>query len=446
MKSSAKDFAMIMCAAIAVILLAAAPMHMGMSEKLRGENEWSTYRNNEHHTSLSDMQLEGNSANLLWKFKAQDGVVSSISIGNNGTLYFGSWDKNFYAVSPDGALKWKIYLGDSVVSSPAIGSDGTIYVGAYKYLYALNGNGVIRWKVQIGDDVLSSPAIGKDGTIYIGANSYKIGTSKGWLCAIDTNGTVKWKFNMKGNPDWSSPAIGDDGTIYIGTDYGILYAINPDGSEKWEFRAGDYISASPTIGEDGTIYIPCDNSVYALNKDGKVKWKFTPKDSALMDSDISLYKNGNLYGIYETSPDKEGNTTYYLFSLSPKGQLLWRFAGKGEGSSSSISNDGTIVFGDSNGIVHAVKDGSELWNYTVEKYIIATPTIGANNTVYVGDSSGYVYALHVGSANSTSNSPQKEENIPWLWIGAGLGAAVIAIAVVALMKKRKGKEKENMEE
>jgi len=442
---TAKKLGAVMGALIVVILLTSAiPTHAMMNKEV--EYEWNTYRNNVHHTSLSSLTLKGNKVDILWKFKAQDGVVSSISIGKDGTLYFGSWDKNFYAVSPDGTLKWKIYLEDSIVSSPAIGSDGTIYVGAYKYLYKLNTDGKIIWKAQIGDEVLSSPVIGKDGTIYIGADSYKIGSSNGWLCAVGANGSVKWKFKMIGNPEWSSPAIDDDGTVYIGTDYGIIYAINPDGSEKWKFQAGDDIFASPTIGDDGTIYVPCDDSVYALNKDGSEKWKFSPEDSALMDSDISIDKNGNLYGIYETEPDKEGNTTYYLFALNPNGDLLWRFAGGGEGYSSSISYDGTIVFGDSNGIIHAVKNGSELWNFTAEKYIIATPTIGANNTVYVGDSSGYVYALHVGYANSTSNIPEEEENIPWLWIVVGLGAAAIVIAAAIFLKKRKDKKKENIEE
>ena len=37
----------------------------------------------------------------------------------------------------------------------------------------------------------------------------------------------------------SSPAIGRDGTIYVGSLDNSLYAINPDGSQKWEFETGD---------------------------------------------------------------------------------------------------------------------------------------------------------------------------------------------------------------
>jgi outer membrane protein assembly factor BamB len=35
-----------------------------------------------------------------------------------------------------------------------------------------------------------------------------------------------------------------------------LYAINPDGSQKWSFTTGDIaIWSSPAIGADGTIYV-----------------------------------------------------------------------------------------------------------------------------------------------------------------------------------------------
>ena len=54
--------------------------------------------------------------------------------------------------------------------------------------------------------------------------------------------TLKWDFFTDGY--WcSSPTIDADGTLYIGSDDGNLYALNPDGSKKWEFATGDYIAS-----------------------------------------------------------------------------------------------------------------------------------------------------------------------------------------------------------
>ena len=55
----------------------------------------------------------------------------------------------------------------------------------------------------------------------------------------------------------SSPAIGSDGTIYIGSNY--IYALNPDGTLKWENRINEQYAdigwASPTVGVNGVVYI-----------------------------------------------------------------------------------------------------------------------------------------------------------------------------------------------
>jgi len=66
-------------------------------------------------------------------------VLSSPAIGSDGTIYFGSYDNNFYAINPDGSKKWTFNTDDRVFSSPAIGSDGIIYVGSDdNNLYAID--------------------------------------------------------------------------------------------------------------------------------------------------------------------------------------------------------------------------------------------------------------------------------------------------------------------
>ena len=73
----------------------------------------------------------------------------------------------------------------------------------------------------------------------------------------------------------SSPAIGADGTIYVGSGDDNLYAVNPDGTQKWAFPTGNYIESSPAIGADGTIYVGSDDdNLYAINPDGTQKWAF----------------------------------------------------------------------------------------------------------------------------------------------------------------------------
>ena len=84
-----------------------------------------------------------------------------------------------------------------------------------------------------------------------------------------TDGDLLWSFPTTGNIK-SSPAIAQDGTIYIESFDGNLYAINPNGTQKWTSSIngtdqGLILGSSPIIAQDGTIYIgSTDNSVYAI--------------------------------------------------------------------------------------------------------------------------------------------------------------------------------------
>jgi hypothetical protein len=54
----------------------------------------------------------------------------------------------------------------------------------------------------------------------------------------------------------------------VGSDDGKLFAINPDGTEKWTFSTGDTVRSSPAIGFDGTIYVGSyDGRLYAIYGD-----------------------------------------------------------------------------------------------------------------------------------------------------------------------------------
>jgi outer membrane protein assembly factor BamB len=181
--------------------------------------------------------------------------------------------------------------------------------------------GTQKWAFRVGGDWLSSPSIGMDGTIYVGL---------GELYAINPDGTQKWAFPAS---IASSPAIGGDGTIYVGSIDHNLYALNPDGSQKWVFTTGWDLYASPAIGGDGTIYVGSDDyNLYAVNPDGSQKWAFTTdsyiRSSPAIGGDGTIYV-GSCYG--------------KLYALNPDGSQKWAFLTGGPVySSPAIGRDGTI--------------------------------------------------------------------------------------------------------
>ena len=96
-----------------------------------------------------------------WQFTTPGEIVSSPAIGADGTIYFGSHDKKFYALAADGRKKWEFATGGPILSSPALNKDQCLYFTSVDgCLYALNLDGSLRWRLRTGGITESSPVIG----------------------------------------------------------------------------------------------------------------------------------------------------------------------------------------------------------------------------------------------------------------------------------------------
>jgi len=303
--------------------------------------------------------------NQLWSFdtKGQIGFgaalnsFTSYAVGSASVVYFTSTNDytcHLYAMDAyTGRLVWAYdttdhtSVGKYLYTAPAIGTDGTIYVGGsvsprnaktttYEgRLFAINMDGTLKWKSPvIGANITSSPAIGPDGTVYVEDDQFH-------LLALDpATGNIKW-----GTPSTATdpgyydyyyytppcPVVDRDGTIYY-TDndyyssyyyyyyynYGNLYAVNPDGTQKWAYNTGS-VTSSPALGADGSIiiggydesqyyyYYYYDNSLIALNSfitpqkysqpDLLIRNAADPVSSALGDQIINTNGQGQTLGL-----------------------------------------------------------------------------------------------------------------------------------------------------
>jgi outer membrane protein assembly factor BamB len=239
----------------------------------------------------------------------------------------------------------------------------------------------MKWETEIPNaGYLSNPAIGADGTIYVGSENFN-------LYAVNFNGTVKWQFATGGSVR-SSPAVGTDGTIYVGSADYNLYAINPDGTIKWQFTTGDAIESSPAIGVNGTIYVGSnDYNLYAINPDGTKKWEFLTEagvnSSPVVGIDGTIYVVG--YGIY-------------LYAVNPDGTKKWEINSGANLAYSSIAigADGTIYTGSGGGnSLDAINpDGTMKWEFITQNNIWTSPAIGVDGTIYVGCEDRRFYAIN----------------------------------------------------
>jgi outer membrane protein assembly factor BamB len=244
-----------------------------------------------------------------WVFHAGREIRSAPAIGADGVLYFGSRDRKFYAVDAQGRKKWEFKTGGWVDSSPALAIDGTICFGSWdKNFYALNPDGTRKWIFETGAPIVSSPAIDREGRIYFGSHDQK-------FYALATDGKKLWDFAV-GGPIVSSPAIDQDGALYFTSVDGNFYALNPDGTLRWRLHTGGISESSPVISQDGIIYVGVNQFLTAITRDGKKKWDRGNED--LIDATpLALANNSICYvsqwGVLTTlAPDRQPYWTYFL--------------------------------------------------------------------------------------------------------------------------------------
>jgi len=242
----------------------------------------------------------------------------------------------------------------------------------------------VKWRFQTDKSGFdSSPVIDKNGTLYIGCMDH-------YLYAINPDGSERWRFNLN---NWPSPsysaALAEDGTIYIGSLDDYLYAIESDGTLKWRFQAAGSIWGSSMVGTDGTIYFGALNSgentgrVYAVNPNGSEKWHTDVGDyiytSPALAKDDTVYISSNDCNLYALYPEN--------------GSILWKFHTNDAMGCPSVGIDGTIYGASWDNYLYALySNGTVKWKTKIDSGSFSTPAIGNDGTIYIGGK--FFYAVN----------------------------------------------------
>lgn len=184
-----------------------------------------------------------------------------------------------HAISADGFAKWTKTLVGNPGAVAVIG--GKIYAGTSSFIYSFDMTGKELWKTPANVTERGAFATG-NGALY------SVQKGGAGLIAVDLNtGAEKWTYkNISG--DAYGPIVGKDGTVYFTDKSGkSLYAVNPDGSEKWIFTTKYQLTYSlASMDEKGVIYFSTFNqdaecAFYGIDsKDGSELWKLVKPGSS----------------------------------------------------------------------------------------------------------------------------------------------------------------------
>jgi len=354
---------------------------------------------------------------VKWTFVQNPRALTCIgvSVGPDGNIYaVGTQGMGVFSLTPAGALRWTnpepyqrpIVDYAEIVFGPN-GSKQQLYFSANAHMRAVGLDGSSVFTVTRGQ-----PAVAPDGSVHITFTSYA------------PSGSINWNF-VSGYPVnvTSPPDIGSDGIHYFVQNTVELFALNPDGSQRWHRTLGDYVDG-PIVDPQNTQLLV--GSAATLNfagyiiaesaQDGHELWRVNlPAEAGFNQSTDTgaRFTPDGLTAYYTTYTATGDNNTsrsfvYALDTTATTSQALLRSTNITLATAkvrTAIKATGKVTVKDANGVAVAGVTAAATW--TLPSGHITSQTVATNSkglaTFKVTDISGS-YTLTVTNLTKTGYS------------------------------------------
>ena len=197
---------------------------------------------------------------------------------------------------------------------------------------------------------------------------------------------MEWSRRLTQTASYGNPVVAANGTIYQ-TSGDCLFALTPTGQTRWSVTTPAPVEVSPAIATNGIVVFGSDNRLeYGVDPDGHVRWK---------------EKIGNYtYSSPITLPGRRvafGNHSGQMTILdTDTGQVIRRDTGAGElWTSAAVDAHGDLYFGSRTGRIYGFNAaGGRLFDFDAGGKFDSYPALAPDGTLLFGDDDGVLFALH----------------------------------------------------
>lgn len=228
-----------------------------------------------------------------------DFYLSSPTV-HKGKVYFGSTDKNLYALNAlTGELIWSFAADAAIHSSPVI-HNGKIFFGSWNTrFYALNAEtGSELWQRQGGTDPQNFAMQGITAAPVVDEQNVYVGARDGFVYAWrQSDGELVWKYDAAKSWILASATL-DDHNIYIATsDTGLLLSLDKKtGLEKYRADTRTWTYTKPLLVNNRYAFVgTMTGELYGFDKNtGNKLWYYQSPEGRADINDVVDSKTGQL--------------------------------------------------------------------------------------------------------------------------------------------------------
>lgn len=342
--------------------------------------EWPMSGANPQRTSWTSVEVSGSLSPEWYRIIEPYIPAKAQLIAANGLLYV-STAQGLYALdAATGSQRWVYPTELPLGNSPTI-ANGIAYVGGFdRRVHAIDANtGAKLWAVEVAQ-------AGFDTNPLVISNTIMLGNRDGNFYALNTDGSLKWKYTTAGPIHFS--AAYQNGVVYFASDDGYAYALNSaNGSLIWKSvklpNAG-FSSWWPVVNGNTVIFgtsrgyrteVPPGNF---SNASDSVSIPMGTQSGLVMQTT-------NAVTYLENNPQKR---SYIFLNASTGSEVTWDVNGNGKPDYAPLLNYGTHAGNRYPAVIAA--DGS-VWtpnNYGSTRYangvagwIVGTTNLRVPNTV-----------------------------------------------------------------
>ena len=320
---------------------------------------------------------------VKWALSLPGEVHQPAVVSSDGMVYLITRNGALVCADSTGKKQWSAIVGggrgiggQGITLSPT----GDVLAVTDSAVHCISANGKSLWRWTENGGVTSAPAVGSDGIVYAMTN-------KSTLWAVSKNGQSIWSralCQVFGGGSWPSPAYCDQGLVFAACKGRNVYGVSAERGELlWEFAVNDAVAASPAVGSNGIGYFASNAGwVFAIRPDGQEKWVASVSGGsgriAMIDAPLTVSKENTLY----VAP-RHGK----VYAIAPDGEILWNAAVGGQGTGDrpvAVSSDGRVYAATTARELVGLSSTGQTFMKIASSAWMSAPAVGPDDTLYVG--------------------------------------------------------------